>query len=124
MWKSDGVSQHPPSQDPYRQQDPYAAQQGYSQPMYPGYPQYQQQAPRKPLDIGMIVFVGAWVVFGFFSLKFLYVLFQDEAPFGHEDFADRLFGGIENLGVGLFYTGLLLGLSVWLRRNQHQSEGA
>jgi hypothetical protein len=92
--------------------------------MYPGYG-YQQRPPRKPLDIAQLLFVGAWVVLGFYGLRFLYALTQDETnPFGHKDFADRLFGQFTTLGEGLFYTGVLLFLSAWLRRPQGQQQGA
>lgn len=89
--------------------------------MYPGYG-YQQRPPRKPLDIAQLLFIGAWVVLGFYALQFLYVLSQDEPPLGTDDFADRLFGQFTNLGVGLFYTGVLLFLSAWLRRPQGQQQ--
>lgn len=124
MCQSDDVSQQPPSQDPYGQQDPYAAQQGYSQPVYPGYPQYpQQQQPRKPLDVAKIVFIGAWVVLGLYAVNFFYILTQDEDGVD-PDFADRFFGSMPQLAEGLFYTGLLLGLYVWLDFRQKQGQGS
>lgn len=130
MCESEGVSQQPPSQDPYPQQgaygqpDPYMVQQGFSQPQYPGYPQYPQQ-PRQPLDIAKILFIGAWVVLTFYGLAFMYGLTLDERdPGGYEDFLDRLMNGMPTLGVGLFYTGVLLALNIWVGHQQKQGQGS
>jgi hypothetical protein len=117
-------------QDPYGQPDPYGQQQGppsYEQPaQYPqqgfqyGQPGYQQpsggyappKAPRKPIDLGTLVTIAAWVVLGLFVLKFLYTLTLDG------DFGDLFFGGMSELGTGVFYAGVLLAVGVWLRRQQ------
>jgi hypothetical protein len=102
-----------PPQDPYGQ-NPY--NQGYP----PGYdPQaysggYPSQ-PRQSLDLGKVVGIGAWVVLALFFLKYLYGLGQD--AYG-EDFADRFFGGMPELGTGIFYTGLLLGVALWLEKHR------
>jgi hypothetical protein len=119
-------------EDPYGQPDPYGQQQqgppSYEQ-QYPqqGY-QYGQQypqhtgghappkAPRKPIDLATLVTIGGWVVMGLFALAFLYGLTQDD-EFGG-DFADRFFGGLQSLGLGIFYGSVLLAVGVWLRRQQ------
>jgi hypothetical protein len=100
-----------PPQDPY-QQNPYPQPypQGYGAP-YPG--AYTQ--PKQPLDLGKVVAIGAWVVLALFVLKYLYGLSQDDfAP----EFADRFFGGMTELGTGIFYTGLLHGVALWLERQR------
>jgi hypothetical protein len=118
------MSDQPP-QGPYGQ-DPYGQQQGYPQQGYPqqGYPQgYNPQAysggyptqPRQPLDLAKVVSIGAWVVLAMFALKYFYTLTQDDfAP----DFEDRFFGGMTEFATGIFYTGLLHGVAVWLERQK------
>jgi hypothetical protein len=105
--------------DPYSPQ-PGSGGQGYGQqPGYPPYPQQQYQgyvAPKKSLDLARLVTIGAWVVLGLFGLNFLYTLTQDD-EFG-PDFADRLFGSMPTLGQGIFWTGVLLAVGVWLGRHQ------
>ncbi|MFO7279590.1 MAG: hypothetical protein C0P77_004200 [Thermoanaerobacterales bacterium] len=106
-------------QGPYGQQ---SGDQGQPAPQYPQQPYqpYQQQpyagytAPRKPLDLAKLVAIGAWVVLGLYALKFLYVLADDD----YGDFADRFFGSMPELGTGVFFTGVLLAVGVWLHRNQ------
>jgi hypothetical protein len=68
----------------------------------------------RPSDLGRLVAIAAWVVLALFVLKYLYSLGQDDGS----DFADRLFGGMPELGTGIFYTGLLLGVAVWLSRDR------
>jgi hypothetical protein len=75
------------------------------------YPGYAPPAPRKPLDLPKLVFLAAWVVLGLYGLWFIYTLTQDD--FG-ADFGDRLFGSLQNLATGIFYTAVLLAVSVWL----------
>jgi hypothetical protein len=93
----------------------------------PGY-QYQPSAgpqhytgyspgPRKPLDLPKLVFIAAWVVLGLYGLWFIYTLTQDD--FG-SDFGDRLFGSLQNLATGIFYTAVLLAISVWLGREDER----
>ena len=106
-------------QGPYGQQ---SGDQGQPAPQYPQQPYqpYQQQpyagytAPRKPLDLAKLGAIGAWVVLGLYALKFLYVLADDD----YGDFADRFFGSMPELGTGVFFTGVLLAVGVWLHRNQ------
>jgi hypothetical protein len=72
-------------------------------------------APRNPLDLTKLVFIAAWVVLGLYGLWFIYTLTQDE--FG-ADFGDRLFGSLQNLATGIFYTAVLLAVSVWLGKQK------
>lgn len=121
MCESEAVSEQQPPHDPYGQ-DPYLQQRGYSQPMQPVPPAYPgpgyAAAPRKPVNLGKIVTIAAWVVLGLFSLRYLYVLAQDGGPLGLPEFADRLFGGLDGLGQGIFYAGVLLGVGRWLEIRQ------
>lgn len=90
--------------------------------MYPGYPQYPQQM-RKPIDYAKMVFIGAWVVLGLYGLNFFYLILQDEeSPLGFEDFADRFFGHLPQLAEGLFFTGILLAVSMWIGHQQRQQQ--
>lgn len=109
------MSQQPPPQGPYGQpqspygqppQDPYTSQPGFSQPAYPGYPQYA--TPKKPLDLGKLVTIAAWVVLGLHAVAFLYVSLDAE------EFDSAFFGSMPTLGQGIFFTGVLLGLGQWL----------
>jgi hypothetical protein len=108
-------------QDPYGQQG-QQGQPDYSQQQYPQGYQYPQQpyqgyvAPKKGLDLAKIVTIAGWVVLGLYSLNFLYTLTQDD-EFG-PDFADRFFGGLPSLGQGIFWTGALLAIGVWLGKQQ------
>lgn len=117
-------------QDPYGQPDPYGQQQQgpYEQNPQQGY-QYSQhgytqqsggyaapKAPRKPLDLAMLVTIGGWVIVGLYALAFLYGLTQDDEFSG--DFGDRFFGGLPTLGQGVFYGAVLLAVGVWLRERQ------
>jgi hypothetical protein len=89
------------------------------QPGYPPYPQQQYQgyvAPKPPLDLARLVTIGAWVVLGLFAPNFIYTLTQDD-EFG-PDVADRFFGSMPTLGQGIFWTGVLLAVGVWLRKQQ------
>jgi hypothetical protein len=97
----------PPGAPPPGYQYPPA---GYGQ-QYPGY----APARRTPLDLPRLVFIAAWVVLGLYGLWFLYTLTQDE--FG-ADFGDRLFGSLPNLATGIFYTAVLLAVSVWLDKQK------
>ena len=124
-----------PSQDPYGQQPsgqpsqpaqpaqpaqppPSGAYQqapsapGYGQP-YPG--GYQAAPPRKPIDLAKLVGIAAWVVVGLFGLWYLYFIANDD---NGGEFVDRFFGGMDRLGEGLFYAGVLFAVSIWLGRNQ------
>jgi hypothetical protein len=113
-------------QDPYGQQvqpgqpdyGQHYPQQGY-QYAQPGYdPQYSggyPPPPRKPLDLATIVTIGAWVVLGLYGLWFVYSLTQDDFD---DEFADRFFGNMATLAQGVFYTGVLLAVGVWLRKQQ------
>jgi hypothetical protein len=116
--------QTPP--DPYGQAPPPPQQPGPPpEPPPPGY-QYQPSgygqhysgyAPptRKPLDLPKLVFIAAWVVLGLYGLWFIYTLTQDD--FG-ADFGDRLFGSLQDLATGIFYTAVLLAVSVWLGKQK------
>lgn len=121
MCESETVSQQQPANDPPGQ-DPYLQQPGYSQPGYPGYsypgPGYPAQPPKKPLDLAKIVTIGAWVVLALHGLRYFYVLTQDEGALGVPEFTDRLFGGMDGLAVGIFYTGVLLAVGRWLEKQQ------
>ena len=111
--------QTPP--DPYGQVPPRPQQPGGPPP--PGAPQGYQYQPsgygqhysgyapptRKPL------FVAAWVVLGLYGLWFIYTLTQDD--FG-ADFGDRLFGSLQDMATGIFYTAVLLAVSVWLGKQK------
>jgi hypothetical protein len=90
---------------------------GYSQ-QYSGYA--PPPAPRRPLDLPKLVFIAAWVVLGLYGLWFLYTLTQDD--FG-SDFGDRLFGNLVNLATGIFYTAVLLAVSVWLGKQDSRKAG-
>jgi hypothetical protein len=115
----------PPPQDPYGQ-GAYG-QGGYGQPEYPSYPQDlgQEAFPTSysssgnpsgsQLDLPTIVSIGAWVVLGLFALAYFYGLSQEA---NGEDVGDRLFGLMPLLGEGIFYSGLLHGVAVWLGRNK------
>jgi hypothetical protein len=120
MWKGDAMTDQTPP-------DPAAQPANTPQPGYPPAPGYQQSpsgpgapqpswlaAPRRPLDLAKLVFIGAWVVLGCYGLWFLYSLTDDN--FG--DFADRLFGALPQLGTGIFWTGVLLAVSVWLEKQK------
>jgi len=88
------------------------------QPPPPGYGYqsggYPSSSSGPSLDLSKVVLIGAWLVIGMFTLSFLYKVSQDD--YG-EEFADRLFGLVPELGTGIFYGGLLMGVSVWLSRN-------
>jgi hypothetical protein len=128
MWKSDAMSDQPP-QDPHGQQPPGQPsppspppQSGaYQQaPAGPGYGQaypagYQAAPPRKPIDLAKLVGIAAWVVVGLFGLWYLYFIANDD---NGGEFVDRFFGGMDRLGEGLFYAGVLFAVSIWLGRNQ------
>lgn len=62
--------------------------------------------------LSRLVGIGAWVVLGLFGLKYLYTLTSDD--FG--SFENRFFGGLPELGTGIFYAGLLLVAATWLER--------
>ncbi|MGH9212217.1 MAG: hypothetical protein ACRD2C_16275 [Acidimicrobiales bacterium] len=70
---------------------------------------------RQTFDLAKVVGIGAWVVLGLFVLEYLYGLGQDA---NGEEAADRFFGGMPELGTGIFYAGLLHGVALWLDRNQ------
>ena len=119
------MSDQTPS-DPYGQAPPPPRQPGGTPPGPP--PGYQYQASgygqhysgyapptRKPLDLPKLVFIAAWVVLGMYGLWFIYRLTQDD--FG-ADFGDRLFGSLQDLGTGIFYTAVLLAVSVWLGKQK------
>jgi hypothetical protein len=128
MWKSDAMSDQP-SQDPYGQQPPGQPSQpsppppsgAYQQPASgPGYgqaypPGYQAAPPRQPIDLAKLVGIGAWVVVGLFGLWYLYFIANDD---NGGEFVDRFFGGLDRLGEGLFYAGVLFAVSIWLGRNR------
>jgi hypothetical protein len=116
----------PPPQDPYGQgaySQPAYGQQDYPSP----YPQDLGQeafpssysgasgASRSQIDLATIVSIGAWVVLGLFTLAYLYGLSQEQ---NGQDVGDRLFGLMPLLGEGIFYSGLLHGVAVWLGRNK------
>lgn len=108
-------------QDPYGQQgQPDYSQQQY--PQQPGYQQYPQQAyqgyvaPKKSLDLAKIVTIAGWVALGLVALSYLYSLTQDD-EFG-PDFGDRFFGGMPSLAQGIFWSGVLLAIGVWLGKQQ------
>lgn len=109
------MSEQPP-QDPYGQQPPpappgYGQQPAYGPPYAGAYP----APPRQPLDLAKLVGIGAWVVLGLFALHYLYFIANDD---NGGEFVDRFFGGMDTLGVGIFYTGVLHAVSVWLGRSQ------
>lgn len=102
-------------QDPYAQQPPADySQQQYPQQQYQGY-----VAPKKSFDLAKVVTIAGWVVLGLYALNYLYSLTQDD-DFG-PDFADRLFGGMTTLGQGIFWSGALLAIGVWLARQQESA---
>jgi hypothetical protein len=117
--------QTPP--DPYGQAPPRPQQPGGPPP--PGAPPGYQYQPsgygqhysgyspptRTPLDLPKLVFIAAWVVLGLYGLWFIYTLTQDD--FG-ADFGDRLFGSLQDLATGIFYTAVLLAVSVWLGKQK------
>jgi hypothetical protein len=117
--------QTPP--DPYGQPPPRPQQTGGPPP--PGAPPGHQYQPsgygqhysgyspptRTLLDLPKLVFIAAWVVLGLYGLWFIYTLTQDE--FG-ADFGDRLFGSLQDLATGIFYTAVLLAVSVWLGKQK------
>jgi hypothetical protein len=111
----DAYGQGPPRlQQPDGPPPPGAPPPGYQYPPSgygQHYPGYAPPAPRKPLDLPKLVFLAAWVVLGLYGLWFIYTLTQDD--FG-ADFGDRLFGSLQNLATGIFYTAVLLAVSVWL----------
>lgn len=109
-------------QDPYQQQPADYSQQQYPQQPYQQYPQPQYQgyvAPKKAFDLAKVVTIAGWVVLGLYALNYLYTLTQDD-DFGG-DFADRLFGGMTTLGQGIFWSGALLAIGVWLARQQESA---
>lgn len=114
---SDQPPQDPYGQDPYGQQQPQAyGPQGYpqgygQQPYSGGYP----TQPRQPLDLAKIVSIAAWVVLALFALKYLYVLAEDD--FG-EKFANRFFDHMTELGVGIFYSGVLHAVALWMEKQK------
>jgi hypothetical protein len=116
MWQGAGMSN---PHDPYGQQPADHGQQ-YGQPGY----QYQQHyqgfvAPKKPFDLAKVVTIAGWVVAGLYALSFLYTLTQDD-QYG-PDFGDRLFGAMPQLGQGLFFSGALLAIGVWLAKQQEST---
>jgi hypothetical protein len=113
---------NPPPQDPYGQ-GAYGPQ-GYGQQPYPHElgqeafsSSYTSSATRSggQLDLATVVSVGAWIVLGLFALAYFYGLSQEQ---NGEDVGDRLFGLMPLLGEGIFYSGLLHGVAVWLGRNK------
>ena len=122
------MSDQPP-QDPHGQQPPGqpsppspppqsgAYQQATTGPGYgQAYPAgYQGAPPRKPIDLAKLVGIAAWVVVGLFGLWYLYFIANDD---NGGEFVDRFFGGMDRLGEGLFYAGVLFAVSIWLGRNQ------
>jgi uncharacterized membrane protein len=118
MWQGAGMSN---PQDPYGQQPADYSQQQYAAQGYQ-YPQQQYQgyvAPKKPFDLAKVVTIAGWVVAGLYSLSFLYTLTQDD-QYG-PDFGDRLFGAMPGLGQGLFFSGALLAIGVWLLKQQEST---
>jgi hypothetical protein len=75
-------------------------------------------APRKPLDLARLAFIAAWVVLGLFALHYLYFISNDD---NGGEFVDRFFGGMDRLGEGILYAGILHVAAVWLGRNQSRS---
>jgi hypothetical protein len=119
---SDQTPPDPYGQAPPRPQQPSGPPPPGAPPGYQyqpsGYGQhYSGYAPptRKPLDLPKLVFIAAWVVLGLYGLWFIYTLTQDD--FG-ADFGDRLFGSLQDLGTGIFYTAVLLAVSVWLGKQK------
>jgi hypothetical protein len=118
----------PPPQDPYGQ-GAYG-QPGYGQPDYGQQPyphelgqeafpsSYSQGGSGSSIDVASLVSIGAWVVLGLFALAYFYGLSQEH---NGEDVGDRLFGLMPLLGEGIFYSGLLHGVAVWLGRNKDGS---
>jgi hypothetical protein len=106
----------PPSRPGYGQGAAGAHTTGYGQP-YAGGPAgpVVPAAPRRPLDLAHLVSIAAWVVLGLFGLWYLYFISSDD---NGGEFIDRFFGGMDRLGEGLFYAGVLHAVSLWLRRNQ------
>lgn len=83
---------------------------GYAQ-HYSGY----VPPSRTPLDLPKLVFIAAWIVLGLYGLWFIYTLTQDDVG---ADFGDRLFGNLQSLATGIFYTAVLLAVSVWLGKQK------
>ncbi|HEY8527313.1 MAG TPA: hypothetical protein VIL48_20260 [Acidimicrobiales bacterium] len=90
----------------------------YQPPPQPGYatqyPTGYPAAPRQPLDLAKLATLAAWVVLGLFALYYLYFISNDD---NGGEFVDRFFGGMDRLGEGIFYAGILHAVGVWLRRN-------
>jgi hypothetical protein len=119
---SDQTPSHPYGQAPPPPQQPGGPPPPGAPPGYQyqpsGYGQhYSGYAPptRKPHDLPKLVFIAAWVVLGMYGLWFIYRLTQDD--FG-ADFGDRLFGSLQDLATGVFYTAVLLAVSVWLGKQK------
>lgn len=113
------MSEQPPSgpfgDEPSGRPSPPAGY-GQSSDLPPGYPQpgYAPPSGSGSFDVARAVFVGAWIVLGLFVLSFFYQVSQDD--YG-EDFGDRFFTLVPQLGTGVFYAGVLLGISAWMSRN-------
>ena len=85
--------------------------------------------PRKPTDWAQVVFIGAWVVLSLHALTFFYFLTVDGPVYfmvgeavRHEEagFADRFFGGMPTLALGLFLTAAMIAFSKWIRKQQQE----
>lgn len=74
--------------------------------------------PREPLDLAKLVSIAAWVVLGLFTVAYLYALTQDD--FG-SDFGDRFFSGMPSLAQGIFFSGVLHAVAVWLARQREDA---
>jgi hypothetical protein len=115
---------NPPPQDPYGQgaygpqgygqgQQPYPHELG--QEAFTSSTSYSNNRSGGQLDLPTIVSIGAWIVLGLFTLAYFYGLSQEH---NGEDVGDRLFGLMPLLGEGIFYSGLLHGVAVWLGQNK------
>jgi hypothetical protein len=68
----------------------------------------------RSVDLVKVVLVLAWLVAALYALAYIYGLSQGD------DFADQFFGGMPSLGEGLFFSGVLHAVAVWLSRQRER----
>lgn len=112
------MSEPPPSPYGRPERDDTPPPRGAAQPL-PANPKHARGGVYvavlgRPLDLAKTVLVLAWVVAGLYALAYIYGLSQGD------DFAGQLFGGMPSLGQGLFFSGVLLAVAVWLGRQQER----
>lgn len=92
---------------------PYGA--GYRYGQASGGPGPAPTPPGTSLDLAKLVGIGAWVVLGLYVVAYLYGLAQDDPG---RDSADRFFGQLPLLAQGIFLSGVLHAVAVWLGRER------